>query len=523
MGPTSSWAFCRRVLAIIGSRMPDPKAPINPWDLETLNLTWSPVGLYEQPNVDNLPSYDYAVFLLATVKYNLGLFYQIIDHDKFQQRMERLYENPAAEAKRSRYWFSQFLFVLAFGEAFNQAGRSKSVPGISYASRAMALLPAIVPMERNPLAAAEALCLGALYLQALDLRLMSFQLVGQALRICVLDGLHRHMPPEQVEPRYAQRCNTVFWSAYIIDREFSTLVGAPTSIRDEDVTTKLPSELSDTPEAAALELHIRLSRLMATILNGVYGVDRNFDGSLLIETQSVLHKLAAVSKHLNSYMETSLQGADIRTSKIATSLILSYHHCVVLTTRPLVMCALQQRLASTDNDTSIPSGPISCLLKTCVSSALNTLKALKALGDNNLLDCFLPFQLESAWSSSFLLKLIEALSPDFISDRSWLAAASCIFDTMISRGSPAARLRKREFEHLGEILTSFMSYGRQENIKDAETANEHNPESHGDTNSVDEMLQWGLLDNQGGFALSPTELMDLAEELQLADFIVQDE
>lgn len=76
------------------------------------------------------------------------------------------------------------------------------------------------------------------------------------------------MPPEEVGAQHSRRCNTIFWTAYIIDREFGTLVGAPSSIRDEDVTTRLPSAIEDSARAAALSLQIRLSRLTATILTG---------------------------------------------------------------------------------------------------------------------------------------------------------------------------------------------------------------------------------------------------------------
>lgn len=59
--------------------------------------------------------------------------------------------------------------------------------------------------------------------------------------------------------------------------------------------------------------------------------------------------------------------------------------CVVLTTRPLVMCILQRRLAKNDENTSIPEGPINSLFQACTYSAFNILKTLKTLGDRNLL------------------------------------------------------------------------------------------------------------------------------------------
>lgn len=76
------------------------------------------------------------------------------------------------------------------------------------------------------------------------------------------------MPEEYIDKTHAKRCNTVFWLVYIIDHEFGALIGGPTSIRDEDITAKLPSELQSSSRASALTIQIRLARLTATILAG---------------------------------------------------------------------------------------------------------------------------------------------------------------------------------------------------------------------------------------------------------------
>lgn len=52
----------------------------------------------------------------------------------------------------------------------------------------------------------------------------------------------------------------------MLDREFSALIGAPNSIRDEDITVQLPSEVGRSIDDINLGLHVRLSRLMAQIL-----------------------------------------------------------------------------------------------------------------------------------------------------------------------------------------------------------------------------------------------------------------
>lgn len=76
------------------------------------------------------------------------------------------------------------------------------------------------------------------------------------------------MAPHDVGDHHARRCNTVFWACYIIDQEFGPLVGAPSSIRIEDVTARLPSDIDGSLKAEALGLQVRQSRLTATMVAG---------------------------------------------------------------------------------------------------------------------------------------------------------------------------------------------------------------------------------------------------------------
>lgn len=59
--------------------------------------------------------------------------------------------------------------------------------------------------------------------------------------------------------------------------------------------------------------------------------------------------------------------------------------------------------------------------------------------------------METVFSSAFLLYVIDAVSPGFVPDQTWLATAYGIFDTMIAKGSPATPLRKRELQRLEQI------------------------------------------------------------------------
>lgn len=52
----------------------------------------------------------------------------------------------------------------------------------------------------------------------------------------------------------------------MLDRDFSALIGAPSSIRDEDITVMLPAEIDSSVEHINLTLKVKLSRFMAQIL-----------------------------------------------------------------------------------------------------------------------------------------------------------------------------------------------------------------------------------------------------------------
>lgn len=130
----------------------------------------------------------------------------------------------------------------------------------------------------------------------------------------------------------------------MLDREFSALIGAPSSIRDEDITVMLPAEVDNSVEHVNLTLHVRLSRLMAQILSceslyavrsrslalmrlsAVYGVGDEFNGSLIRNTQSLLHSMAELSHDLTAFLNTHFHGLISRASKMAIRLMLAHHH-----------------------------------------------------------------------------------------------------------------------------------------------------------------------------------------------------
>ncbi|KAI5459220.1 hypothetical protein BGZ63DRAFT_272938 [Mariannaea sp. PMI_226] len=532
MGPSSSWAFCRRVLSLVGKHLPDAGCEQPPWHLDgsAFRMQRRPLCYGEAPDVSGLPPSDFALFLVKTAMFSLGPLAKLVDEQDFLRNMEELYQDAPAKAKRCTHWYSLFLLMLAFGKAFISSGsKDNKPPGYQYASRAMSLLPDMAGIDYEPVVSAQALTLAALYYQSVDMRVAAFHHIGQALRVCVLAGMHRHMREDVVGVAHSRRCHIVFWIVYVLDRDWSALIGATTSIRDEDISTKLPSEMDSSLDALAMTLHVRLSRLTARILTTVYGVGKNFDGTLISDTQSILRNLADLSRDLNSLISTHFQDSISKASRTATRLILGYHHCVVLTTRPQIMCALHMHIEHATTQVSYGinlSPPVASLIQACVDSAQTVLRTLKALADQDLLESFLPFQIEYASSSGFLLHLITVICPHLIQDHTWRDNIDHILDTMITKGSLVAPLRKVELGQLEQKLSAFTPLGGgrpdlQTPIVvgvDAETSEGHEEGSEGHENHGEPMIDesgWDHFAANAMTVLSPTELLDLAEQLDV--------
>ncbi|KAF5659020.1 heterokaryon incompatibility het-6 [Fusarium heterosporum] len=535
MGPASSWAFCRRVLALVGKHLPEANNEPPPWHLDgvAFRLHWRPLMPDEQPDVSNLPPSDYAFFLIQTARFYLGPLASLIDETEFLQHFKELYQNASAKAASCKLWYAQYLLMIAFGKAFLGGKNADGSPsGYQYAARAMPLMPELAGIALDPVLSAQALTLAALYFQSIDMRVAAYQHIGQALRICVLSGFHRHMPEEAVGAHHSKRCHIIFWVVYMLDQEFAALIGATSAIRDEDITNKLPSQADNSLSSLSLTLHVQLARLIARLLGTVYGVGKDYDGTLFSNTQSILRNLAELSRDLNNIINKHFRDSISKASRIATRLLLQYHHCVVLTTRPQIMCALHMHIEQSKTQMTHGlslSPPVASLIQSCVSSAQAILKTLRALADEDLIEAFLPFQIEYASSSAFLLHLIPIIYPSLLSDDSWRDDARYVFDTLIAKGSLIAPLRKVELEQLEQKLSALTPTSDivtpQIAVEVNEQHGEHGIEADEDDSQthVPNETGWDLFASNAMAGLTPGELLDLAEQLDVDGFLYQPE
>lgn len=100
-------------------------------------------------------------------------------------------------------------------------------------------------------------------------------------------GLNRKIPdngalsPSDREREREHRIR-VFWTAYILDRVFSSKVGRPVMLRDEDIDTDFPSDnfvtdlwKDDFHDASFINAQRTLAKITGNILNNIYGIPQS--------------------------------------------------------------------------------------------------------------------------------------------------------------------------------------------------------------------------------------------------------
>lgn len=245
-------------------------------------------------DLSDLPDKSHATYLYTTVTFHLQELALLIDDRKFSEFLNQFYENPQTVAQEQQTGLILYLLVMAFGKALLNHSRSqKGPPGHQYAARALALMPDFTKLHEDHLLAIEVLALAALYLQSIDLRIAAFQYVsvnctkrefsvlltiikiGQALRFCYVEGLHRDALDGIVNPALSERCRAVWWIVYILDRELTALMGSPSSISDDAITAALPQTKDKPALSTVIELQVRLSALIARTCNSKITEQRN--------------------------------------------------------------------------------------------------------------------------------------------------------------------------------------------------------------------------------------------------------
>ncbi|THY14499.1 hypothetical protein D6D00_09772 [Aureobasidium pullulans] len=330
LGTSSNWAFGRRVLVmsheqILGS-MPGQESLF--FQSEIYDLGWDgtrgPFASTPPMEPATLPTADHAIYLINAVKFHCGQMFHLFDEETFM-RCFAIFHDPTVIDKSSLMplWFVHYLLILAFGKAFLARGtRGRRPPGAELFVQAMQLLPDTTFLCVRPVQTIEILCCACLYLQSLDYRSPAYILIRQALGIALEHGMHTDMQSQHIPEHHVRRCRNIFWTVYILDRQLSSLMGLRTSIRDEDISAELPYDPLKSQKAMALDIQVKLSRVIAKIANNVYGPEGRLDVRYVANTKDALKDIASVTDQLHRSFDIM---HDAGVSRLAAYLHLLHH------------------------------------------------------------------------------------------------------------------------------------------------------------------------------------------------------
>ncbi|KAH7169990.1 hypothetical protein EDB81DRAFT_774203 [Dactylonectria macrodidyma] len=488
LGTSSNWSFSRRVLSLTHEYV--YHAPVSTssllFDGAAYDLGWDGSRTAVPSDTHPLPSLDHAIYLINTVKFHCSQVFHLFDEETFMKYMYDFYADPATQDAGSDLRYIQLLVILAFGKALVENNyQAKRPPGAEYFVRALRLLPSMHALFQDPILSTEVLCCMALYFQCLDFRHSAHNFIGQAIRMALLQGMHTDMPRQHLGDHLVERSRKAWWTAYVLDREMTSLMGLPQSINDDDVHPQLPHFSGSSHRVAALNMQIRLSRTLAAINRGVYGLDGRLNKKFLLSTKDVLSNIAGLADELQQTFPMQIDQTINGVSRTSGYLHLLYHQCIVLATRPLLFCFLKIRFESPTSyvDAFRSSQTVSNLTKMCIDSSQQMINILACLQSQGLLETFLPFDLEPLFVSSLNLLLGPVLNPRLLENESqWRQKSHIIFNEMVGKGNLIAEFRQSELQQLDDMLRRLPATSGQSSNPDQEGVD--NPMAQGIEDSV---------------------------------------
>ncbi|KAI1051995.1 hypothetical protein LB506_003620 [Fusarium annulatum] len=469
MGTSSNWSFNKRVLTMTHERVKG--RPLSMHNLhfagtegKVFDLKWDGTRKFtsqDVPDTSALPTKDFALYLINSVKFHCGWLYSLFDEDIFMERFRLFHENPTEYARAEPLWFVHYLLVLAFGKAFVvQSTKSRRPPGGDFFIQAMKLMPDFNFFDCDIIEEMQVLCCAALYLQSVDHIQQAYRLVCSALRHGLEHGIHTEMQSDSLDAAYVQRSRHMFWTLYILERQLISLLGLPLSIADETISARFPDFPGQPQKLEALNIHIDFCRVLAKINQTVYGLEGKLDSRYLGATQSVLKSIATVTERLNKSFEIQASEGMAGISRISAHLHLMQHQCIILTTRPLLYTFLLSRLGHLEVALMhwLQSESVKGLVQMCTESAQQILRILSSLSEQGLLETFLRFDQDAAFTATIALLMAAAIDSSLLPDHTpWTQRAYGLFDEMNSRGNLVANMVAAELKQLEDLLKGFLA------------------------------------------------------------------
>ncbi|ETS76562.1 hypothetical protein PFICI_11949 [Pestalotiopsis fici W106-1] len=500
LGHSSSWSFSRRVRELIRDTGNGPELHDRiiirdgsygvPWERLPVDLN----------NLD-VPSPEYAEYLLSTISYSLGSMYYLFDKAEFLKKFQNFSKNKDPEASAlTDPWLIQMLIILGLGKSIAHREPGPSGPsGHVYFARAVQAFPSMYFLYEEPILSIEILCASALFLQMMDMRLAAYGYLGDAIGMCLAMGLNRKHDASRISPTEFSHRSKLFWTAYVLDRKLSSLIGVPPRLHDDDIGLPKPSLAAAlTVSETIMAFHIDLSSRLGEILQG---------SNFVHAVQSVLKRQSDGSKMLQEKLKLNFSMLAVSETRAVASLYVLHNLCTIMTIRPVLFFIFEQKVGHGQN--SNVSDASRHLLNLCTEAALNIQEIIHELSEHNIIvpDLLLPFDVDALFASAVVLILVDVLLP---SGQSWDAGRTLkIMDDMALRRCIIVGPYKRD-------LIEIESF--RQHVRAAATLHEGNDSSVGPHGPASTTAGFARHDINGGLVSEQHVMFESALEFLNCSF-----
>ncbi|KAF5856487.1 hypothetical protein ETB97_007289 [Aspergillus alliaceus] len=151
--------------------------------------------------------------------------------------------------------------------------------------------------------------------------------------------------------------------------------------------------------------------------------------------------------------------------------------CVIVATRPVLLSALMERLENLAHKREYWRAFLA-LTKTLISSGIKSaVKSLQILSnDDNLLEMFLPYDLEFTYAAALHLAMANALFPQILHGQVYSKEAHSILEEMIENGNKIAEVRQTELAQLEGLFEELAAREKSQGLQPLTLSSPTTPE-----------------------------------------------
>ncbi|KAL0932350.1 fungal specific transcription factor [Colletotrichum truncatum] len=291
-----------------------------------------------------------ARFLMEVALRHAGGCFHVVRKSCVLDAIERSFHDPSWRdpIMKCKIWA-----LFSIGEVYSSRMilLHQEFPGLHYFAKATKILTYLG--ERPTLDLLEIRLLLSFYSLSVNRQYAAYTLAGSSVRMAVILGLHLDMTGTHLnDVALREHRKRLWWTTYIFDRLWSSKLGHPPAIHDDDMRIDLPSNpeteidaTGDFADAACCAAIAKLSSIITRVVRTVYGKSRQA-GTLFNRVQQALKELKALFADLPPHLNMEAT-ASYKHGKLSLMYLhLTLNQAIILSTRPILLHGLRIHFAN---------------------------------------------------------------------------------------------------------------------------------------------------------------------------------